>query len=191
MHFPIEDNSKKIDQWGIAILSKYKFLNHKTYFYSGNKLKNHIDFRFSYKNADGKDKSNNRALLLVEIKKNNQKFSLATTKFTWTPDGKPNDEQRNHLKKLLSILEKIPEIILAGDFNTPRGNKIYTALTKRYQDNIPKNVKTTIDPILHKSNGLKLVVDYLFTTKKYIASNVKVIGGVSDHCAIVANIKKD
>ena len=38
--------------------------------------------------------------------------------------------------------------------------------------------------------GLGLMVDGLFTTPKYIASNVKLEPGVSDHMAIVANIEK-
>jgi hypothetical protein len=43
---------------------------------------------------------------------------------------------------------------------------------------------------LHRVKGIMFMVDGLFTTSKYNATNVKLVDGVSDHMAIVANIEK-
>ena len=62
---------------------------------------------------------------------------------------------------------------------------------KIYKDNIPQKIKTTIDKKIHKSKkDIQLVVDALFTSPAYAAKKVKVVAGVSDHMAIVAEINK-
>jgi hypothetical protein len=47
---------------------------------------------------------------------------------------------------------------------------------------------TSIDPKLHRAGALQLMVDGLFTTPGYEASDVMLHTGVSDHCAITARI---
>lgn len=120
------------------------------------------------------------------------KIILATIHFTWTPDGRVSDEQRRDLNKLLTSLEGA-EMVLCGDFNISRGNELYAALTQRYKDNIPQQIVTTVDPKLHYANrekegALQTVVDYVFSTPKYIVSEVRVVSGVSDHYGIVFNL---
>lgn len=132
----------------------------------------------------------NRLVLWTTLKKDRQNFTIATTHFTW---AMPNDADKNQapsLKKLLKILKTIPEFILCGDFNAPRGQKTFDCLATHYQDNIPLHITTTIDPQLHRKKNLKLVVDGLFTTPHYSTKNVKIQSGLSDHCAIIANIYK-
>jgi endonuclease/exonuclease/phosphatase family metal-dependent hydrolase len=111
-----------------------------------------------------------------------------------TPDGLPTDEQRIDVKNLLNILDGIPEIILCGDFNIPRGiNDLYEQFATRYTDNIPQEIQSTIDLNLHRAGDdpeararlEKFVVDYAFTTPHYQTEHVRIASGVSDHCAIV------
>jgi endonuclease/exonuclease/phosphatase family metal-dependent hydrolase len=123
-----------------------------------------------------------------------QGITIGTTHFTWTPNGKADDVQREHLKELLKILSGIPEIMFCGDFNAPRGGEIFDALAQRYQDNIPKQYTTSINSDMHrkgeKLRGRSLMVDGLFSTPSYAIQNVKLVGGVSDHMAMVAEVQK-
>ena len=117
---------------------------------------------------------------------------VGTTHFTWTRDGSVSESQKKHLKLLLSKV-KNREIILCGDFNIPRGNELYSELAKNFKDNIPSDIETTLDPVLHYANKeevgrLKFVVDYMWSTKGYKVSDLQVISGVSDHCALVCTI---
>ncbi len=130
-----------------------------------------------------------RVLLVTEVTKENRHYRLLNTHFTWTPNGKPNEQQCQDLEILLKILEKIPEFVFCGDFNAPRGTAIFDAIAKRYKDNIPIEITTTIDKNLHKAGDLNYVVDGLFTTSRYLANVVKIHNGVSDHCGVTAEIK--
>lgn len=81
------------------------------------------------------------------------------------------------------------DFVLVGDFNAPRGGPIFDRLAAVYTDWIPHEVRTTIDPVLHRAGDLQIVVDGLFSTSSYRASGVEVLCGVSDHCAISARIE--
>lgn len=98
--------------------------------------------------------------------------------------------QQRLLPKLLETLGSFPELILAGDFNAPRGGEVFGTIAARYKDNIPPEYKTSIDGGLHRAGKLEYMVDGLFTTPQYIASKVRLIDGVSDHMAIVAEINR-
>jgi hypothetical protein len=74
--------------------------------------------------------------------------------------------------------------------NAPRGKESFSRLAKKYKDNIPPEYKTSIDQNLHKVKGIQFMVDGLFTTPSYKASDVKLVDGVSDHMAVVAEITK-
>lgn len=125
------------------------------------------------------------------------RFTIATTNFTWTPDGKPNENQDRDIQSLFKVLSDIPDLILCGDFNAPRGeNRIYHAFIERFKDNIPTDIKTTIDVDRHyaRKNDIEraklatFVVDYIFSTPEYTVNNVRCEYGLSDHCAIIANV---
>lgn len=136
----------------------------------------------------------NRILLWLTLTKNGRDYTVATTHFTWTADGRPDPRQRRDLTGLLKILDSIPEFILAGDFNAPRQYSTYQTLAQKFTDWVPKETATTIDPRLHSANisqpgKLALVVDHLFTTPHYRAK-VEVRCGLSDHCALIAKIDK-
>lgn len=132
-----------------------------------------------------------RILLVVELQRGGRTYRVLTTHFIWTPDGGVNELQQSTFVAFSTVLDRYDDeqgVLLTGDFNAPRGLEIFDALSRRYTDNIPKDVTTTIDQKLHRKNGLMYVVDGLFTTPNYSVSDVEVIDGVSDHKAIVAKI---
>lgn len=129
-----------------------------------------------------------RAILVTEFIKDNQSYCVINTHFTWTPDGKSNVQQMQDLPLFLQLLSEIPEFILCGDFNAPRGGVVFDTIAAQYKDNIPVEVHTTIDKNLHKAGPLNLVVDGIFTTPKYCVHSVQIIDGLSDHCAILAKV---
>lgn len=134
----------------------------------------------------------NRVLIFGTFAKNKKKYNIATTHFTWTPDGNPTKQQKEDFGELMRKINPLnQQIILCGDFNAPRGGEIYDTLAKKFTDNVPKNIKSTIDEELHEVKGLQYVVDSIFTGKHYSAKDVKVISGVSDHKAIKAMICKN
>ncbi len=132
-----------------------------------------------------------RALLITRLMKEENDFCFVNTHFTWSPDGKPSAYQFQDLEVMLDYLQTIESFVLCGDFNAPRGTKIFDTIASYYKDNVPKHITTTIDKNLHKAGDLNLMVDGLFTTPDYQALFVEVVDGVSDHCAIMAVIRKD
>lgn len=131
-----------------------------------------------------------RALSVVHVVNEDKTYCLATTHFTWTPDGQTSEEQTRDLDILLNLLSAFPDIVLCGDFNAPRGNSIFRKLASRFKDNIPPHITTTIDKNWHRAGDLQLVVDGLFSTPHYMISEVKLVDDVSDHIAIVAKVEK-
>lgn len=168
---------------GVAIFSKQPLNNPRHYWYAGNGQRI-LDL---FSPEIGPEKVS-RALLVGEIVDNNQTYRIATTHFTWSPGGSVTPTQEQHLEALLPILAEVEPFILCGDFNAPRGKAIFQALASRYTDNIPPQITTTMDQHLHRMPGLQFVVDVLFTSPSYVTSDVQVVDGVSDHCAIVATI---
>ena len=132
----------------------------------------------------------NRALVIGLVEKDKVQYTIATTHFTWAGHGGVNQEQRRDVKELLKLLQQQREIILCGDFNAPRGGEIFTTLKQYLKDNIPAHITTTLDPTLHRAGPLPYVVDYMWSTPHYSVQKVRVVNGVSDHMAIVAEIKK-
>lgn len=173
--------SDAVKTLGIATFSKIRIIKSKTLHFLGNPKKVPLIDRTEPEKM-------NRVILVTWISKNSQEFCLINTHFTWAPDGGPNFRQRVDLDKLLKLLIPLEKFVLAGDFNAPRGREIFDTLAKYYKDNIPQNVTTTIDKNLHVAGDLQLVIDGLFTTKSYNTENIRVVGGVSDHCAIIGTI---
>ena len=132
--------------------------------------------------------ANNRPLVICDVEKGGDVFRICTTHFTWTPDGQPTDEQRKDTKALLALLDDAGELVLAGDFNVPRGGELFGMLAARYKDNVPSHYTTSIDGDLHKRGQLNRMVDGIFSTPNYVVSGVEMISGVSDHKALIATI---
>lgn len=163
---------------GIALFTNLKHSPTKAefYFQGGN------SFASWHPNAE------DRAILYCTVKKEGKQYTIGTTHFTWSPHGKDNYNQRRDVVRLLKVTNKLPELILCGDFNAPRPREIYKQIIAQFKDNIPRNVKSTLDPTLFRKKGFQLVVDYCFTKGPYKVTKLKLLTGVSDHKAIVADI---
>ncbi|MCX6816642.1 MAG: endonuclease/exonuclease/phosphatase family protein [Candidatus Beckwithbacteria bacterium] len=167
--------------WGMAILSRLSLTNtqHQYYFGQAKPL-------LTYTGPG----SSGRALLWTTVTKNHQSFTVANAHFTWAKPETADQIQAKPLQKLLDILKTIPEFVLCGDFNAPRGQKTWTTLASLYHDSLPLNITTTIDPQLHQAGPLQLVVDGLFSSPQYLVKNIYLQTGLSDHQAIIAEITK-
>lgn len=174
---PGKPGFQKRGVFGVAILSRLPGTFEGTY-YMKRRQKELPRFR-------GNPNAGHRALLWQTI---GDGPTIATTHFTWSKGGRATQKQRKELKTLMKLLNTIQPDILCGDFNAPRGGEIWTALTKRLVDNIPPEVTSTIDPRLHYTKGLNIVVDGFFTKpgNRTHVTSIKLVNGVSDHQAIVA-----
>jgi len=133
----------------------------------------------------------NCALVTMSIEKEGSLFIVGTTHFTWSPDGEATSAQRINMKRFLGIVDTYKNIVFTGDFNAPRGKEIFSVLANKYKDNVPARYTTSIDGGLHRAGQLNLIVDGLFSTPGYTVSNVEMVSGLSDHCALVAEISRN
>jgi endonuclease/exonuclease/phosphatase family metal-dependent hydrolase len=192
LHGATDDESESIV--GVGVFSRLPIRKKETIYYWGNGECNAAQFDFS--SAETKHATESYPIVYLDVEVGSVVYRIASTHFIWTPDGMPDDFQRNDLKAMLRVLNGLGEFVLCGDFNAPRGGEIFSALADRYKDNIPSKYKTSIDINLHRAGKTqgehlsKLMVDGLFTTPQYIASDVSLEFGVSDHAAIVATIAK-
>lgn len=131
------------------------------------------------------------ALMALELEIENRNYWLGNTHFTWSFGGEITEEQRTNMRTLLKLIEQFPNLILCGDFNTPRGHELYDSLASQLQDNVPKQATSTIDGQYHRAGQLNLVVDGLFTSHQYQTLDSKLICGLSDHCGVFANLYID
>ncbi len=182
----MDDLSSSHTYFGLGILTNLPIIGHRADWYDGDKR---TVPAFSRDPITGSIITN-KLLLSAEISYNGVAYTFANTHFTWSNDGAVTDRQRESLKKLLEILNTLPEFVLAGDFNAPRGREIFTAIAEKYRDNIPLNYLTSIDKNLHRAGDLGLMVDGLFSTPEYEITDVKLSDGVSDHMAVTALIAK-
>ncbi len=144
-----------------------------------------------------------RGIVAVDIRVANLPMRIVTTHHTITKDGESTEQQisdTNALFRALDHLHRVRggnpgELVLCGDFNAPRvlhGSRgvTHSMFCDRYVDHIPESVESTLDPALHRVPSLQLVVDGVFSTSEYDVSQVCVLPGLSDHCAIKAQVKR-
>lgn len=165
--------------WGLGILSKWPFSPVENYFYRGEE--DSIP-EFVMPN------SVNRLLMHTDVDVEGSIFPIANTHFTWSVGGKVTEEQGYHFQKLRRILAEFDKLILCGDFNTQRGAGLYEQFASMYQDSLPPEVDTTIDPVLHYAGGLKLVVDAVFASSHFQVLSARTQDGVSDHKALIVEV---
>lgn len=179
-------------QQGISIFSNQKIIETKVSYYAGDPSQLPVTVPTQPETFRG----GNRAVLFVTVEKEGARYVIGTTHFTWSAKGAATDMQRDHLESLLTTLQSEKEFVLCGDFNMPRGGELFSSLAERYKDNIPPEYQTSIDIALHRNrlgdpeSLSKKMVDGLFTTNGYLAHDVRLVSGVSDHMAIVATVEK-
>lgn len=179
----LTDRVEDAEGWGVAIGSRYNLLDVGMDYYHGCRedsdtivLNNGLQSTSS--------------LLQAKLAVGSARFNFATTHFTWHNRAEPSDEQLADFKKLDILLAKLPDLVLTGDFNSPRGQPIFDSIAKRYRDNIPVDVETTFDTTVRPGATWKLVVDGLFTSGHYRAENVRMVQGLSDHQGILGQVQK-
>lgn len=170
---------------GVAQFTRLPIQNLQTLYYVGG-ANQRTPLFFENNNPN----SMHRPLLWMTVSDGNQNFTIATTHFTWSTAGESTEEQQRDLDALFKILEMIPEFVICGDFNAPRGKATFARLAERYIDNIPPEITTTIDGTFHKAGQLDFMVDGLFSTSGYQVSGVRIVDGLSDHKGIVAEITR-
>lgn len=174
------------DTLGLALFSRFPITAHAVTYYSGD---GNLE-EFDRSTLESKRASMHHLLLVCDIDKEDTMFRTGVTHFTWTPDGKADDLQRQKLPLLLSALERSGELVFCGDFNAPRGGEIFSAIAAKYKDNVPAHYTTSIDGSLHRAGPLPHMVDGLFSTPEYTVGDVTMLCGVSDHCALSATVIK-
>lgn len=147
---------------------------------------------------DQKDQTVNNGIIMGRFTVHNESFTVATTHFTWTPNGsEPHQFQKDDMARLRAYLSECEPHCLIGDFNIPRRhNPLYDELVREYTDEIPASYTSSLDANIHRlgqdSSKRHLftdyMVDYLFTQPPYVAHDVHLEFGISDHAAIVATI---
>ncbi len=183
----------KVGNMGIGVFTRLPVRTSAVSFYAGDPQ--HIP-RFDPSTAQSKHDTERHSVIFCDVISADEAFRIATTHFTWTPHGEASDDQRRDMEALLVVLDEYKQFVLCGDLNAPRGGEIFAMLDNRFHDNIPLEYKTSIDVNLHHARTTRLheidckMVDGLFTTTDYVASNVKLVFGVSDHAAIVAHISR-
>lgn len=170
--------------WGLAILTNLPVMAKQHQYYVG-----------SSNVIPPIDEQNhnclNRAVAWVDVVKQGVTYRMATTHFTWSPAGSFIQLQAENLVALTHILQTdLKEFVLCGDFNAPRGGEVYHRLTSWLTDYIPPHITTSIDKKWHRAGDLQLMVDYVFATGNYQASQVTLHDNVSDHMAVTALISK-
>lgn len=166
---------------GIAIFSRLPILASCSSYYETFREEDH---------GDSSPNSGHRGFLWVDVDVDGVVRRIVTTHFTWSPNGSVTELQKADLENLLSKTAQLGEHVICGDFNAPRGREIFDTLAQHYLDNIPADVICSLDKTIHRKGNLlpNLMVDGLFT-RGYRATDVQVIAGISDHCAVTAQIE--
>ncbi len=167
-------------QIGIGILSRFRFVDTKALYFG----KHERDVS-SHEESD-------RVLLVVTIDPDNSGnvWNIANIHFTWSPEGLPNEQQRVHVHNLINVIAEYKSLILCGDFNAPRGGEIFSYIDSKYNDNVPKKYSTSIDSKNHRAGELDYMIDGVFSTTDFKATNFTAHSDLSDHLAFIATLKK-
>lgn len=175
---------------GIILASKHPFTCEEQYYHGS---------RDTIKIYQGAKEAISNVVLLAQIDTPEGDIRLLTTHVMVTPHGASNEHQRRGIRALLEILDTQPPHIICGDFNMPRGhNDQYPLFTERYTDSIPDTYASSLDRNLHQLGSDPTLqdpifdaymVDYVFTQEPYQAENVRLEFDVSDHAAVIADIR--
>jgi endonuclease/exonuclease/phosphatase family metal-dependent hydrolase len=179
---------------GVGIFAK-RILASGRGFYLGDS--SHIALPFDAYQSAVPNSENERAMVWADIEDSEgTAFRFATAHLPVTEKGATTGAQIEAAERLIAALRPLGEIVLCGDMNAPRGQATFGRMAEAYADSIPKEYTMSIDCSIHR-NGEKireekalLMVDGLFLSPSYQASDVHLAEGVSDHMAIVATITK-
>ncbi|TBU80163.1 hypothetical protein DNK06_10305 [Pseudomonas daroniae] len=119
---------------------------------------------------------------------------IAVTHLNVTPLGTSTAYQRESAGKLIRLAQaqaqQAGDLLLAGDFNAPRGRATFDLIAEHFIDGIPAHYTSSIDGSLHRAGDIPFMVDGLFHTPGYRLENARLSTGVSDHCALSCRLSK-
>lgn len=170
---------------GVAILSRWALVGVGAHHYAGG---SDGRVRHDLTSLATMAATTQNVLLSADVLAPAGAFRVVTTHFPWSPMGLADDIQRDACTRLLAALPTLGEFVLTGDFNAPRGREIFERIAGVLNDTIPAHVETSIDGNLHRAGALKLMVDGLFTTSAFVAHDVTMHSGLSDHLGITATL---
>lgn len=196
-HYDFSDENTPLRPFGIAILSRdpLRDVREQKYHSTARPISAGDAATLEARRATFR-----QTLLSAEVTAGDEALRVATTHFTWTPDGMSNRYQEEDARALMRMLDDMPPLALCGDFNIPRHvNPLYDVFIAKYRDAIPDSYLSSLDLSLHRRGGnpeaaaslAKFMVDYLFLGEGYRADDVRLQSGVSDHYAIVATVARD
>jgi endonuclease/exonuclease/phosphatase family metal-dependent hydrolase len=124
---------------------------------------------------------------------------IGTVHHTWTQNGDdPSAYQIQDTEALMKYIQTVEPMILCGDFNIPRGyNSCYEILTSYFEDCVPRTYASSMHIPLHRVRNnpavaaevARYMVDYIFRTPGAApVRDVVMKCGMSDHCALIAQI---
>ncbi|MDO8619458.1 MAG: endonuclease/exonuclease/phosphatase family protein [Candidatus Daviesbacteria bacterium] len=177
----LTDRAEEAEGWGVAIGSKLALFDVREHYYDRTPIS-------PEKIVLDNGSEHAHSLLRASLRIGSERFNFGTTHFTWHNQAEPSEHQLKDFEKLAAILKRIPDLVLTGDFNSPRGYGIFDRLAEMYQDNIPASVDNTFDTGVRPKVTWKLVVDGFFTSEHYLASNVRLVQGLSDHQGILGEV---
>ena len=179
----LTDRKEDAEAWGVAIGSRYNLHDIRENYYHGTE-ENSTDIVLN----NGPQSTS--SLLQAGLEVGSARFNFGTTHFTWVRGAEPSKQQLEDFRKLEVLLDRAPDLILTGDFNSPRGYPIFDSIAKRYRDNIPPGAETTIDTVVRPEATWKYVIDGFFTSEHYGVKNVRMVQGLSDHQGILGEVQK-
>lgn len=181
---------------GVALFSKLPIVSGDAYAYYQSP---HPERPQVWRDAEQKRQTTDGRVVVATIEKDGVDYTIATTHFTWAPFSGTSEYQHKDMTNLIAYLSRYPALIIAGDFNIPRGqNEQYDRLIERFTDWVPREIQGTIDLDFHMAGKdpkeapllATYMVDYLFSTHQYKIENVRTKNGVSDHYALICEVSR-
>ncbi len=197
-----------IKQLGQVILSRYPILETQRHFYNDQASEyttirtfDELDLTDGTRPKDRFDYGYSLLTCRLDTDKG-AILTVATTHFPVTDHFMPglgdhmirtiksvDDVERStiFMDRLISIIRRQEKpFVFTADLNNPRGESIYDRLAHELTDHVPLEIKSSIDPDLHRAKKLSLLVDTIMTSEDVSVSSFEVITGVSDHKAYLA-----
>jgi endonuclease/exonuclease/phosphatase family metal-dependent hydrolase len=168
--------------WGVAVMCRVPVRAQSQHYYSEDSR-----IRLLREPNDAR-----RVVVMTELEHQGRPYRIATTHFTWSPDGHIIETQQADFARLHAVLSAYPDYVLCGDFNAPRGREMFGKFVDELGliDHLPASVTSTLDPLFHRVGTLELAVDTIFATPEYRVTETRVLDGISDHKGILARIER-
>ena len=151
------------------------------------------------KDGDNCYKNSRFWLLSADFESGQSIVTIGTTHFPVArPAHAPNIHQTKSIEDLIAIINWFSDIIISGDFNFSRSSDeslnpspCYTRLIEwsGLIDHLPREVKSTLDPVLFRIPNLHVVCDFIFSRGSVTTvRDLTLHDGLSDHLGLTADI---